>query len=154
MPGYFTGSRSFVTNTGRVNHVRIQLIPKTSVDASAGGPVSLSSGISISSPPGSVVNANTNAVYTGTVKVAAAWIDPTSTSLIDQMPGDLRGITTGGGEAGLQTFGLVAAEITGSSSELLQIASGKKATINFIISTSLSYAILQTSEFTFYCCLC
>ena len=28
MPGYFTGSRSFITNAGRVNHVRIQLIPK------------------------------------------------------------------------------------------------------------------------------
>ena len=141
MPGYFTGSRSFVTNTGRVNHVRIQLIPKTNagtIDASAGGSVTLSSGISISLPAGSVVNASTNAVYTGTVKVAAAWIDPTSTSLADQMPGDLRGITTGGGEAGLQTFGMVAAELTGSNGELLQIAPGKKATINFTIPTSIA----------------
>ena len=141
MPGYFTGSRSFVTNTGRVNHVRIQLIPKTNagnIDASAGGSVTLSSGIKISLPAGSVVNAGTNAVYTGTVKVAAAWIDPTSNVLIDQMPGDLRGITTGGGEAGLQTFGMVAAELTGSSGELLQIAPGKKATINFIIPPAIA----------------
>ena len=141
MPGYFTGSRSFVTNTGRVNHIRIQLIPKTnagSIDATAGGSVTLSSGISISLPTGSVVNASTNAAYTGTVKVAAAWIDPTSNSLTDQMPGDLRGITTGGGETGLQTFGMVAAELTGSSGELLQIAAGKKATINFTIPSSIA----------------
>ncbi len=141
MPGYFTGSRSFVTNTGRVNHVRIQLIPKTNagnIDASAGGSVTLSSGISISLPAGSVVNASTNAVYTGKVNVAAAWIDPTSNSLIDQMPGDLRGITTNGGEAGLQTFGMVAVELSGSSGELLQIAPEKKATINFIIPSSIA----------------
>lgn len=141
LPGYFTGSRSFVTNAGRVNHVRIQLIPKInagSIDAVAGGSVSLASGISISLPAGSVVNASTNAAYTGTVKAAAAWIDPTSVSLADQMPGDLRGITTTGGEAGLQTFGMVAAELTGSSGELLQVAPGKKATVNFIIPASIA----------------
>ncbi|MDB5222644.1 MAG: carboxypeptidase regulatory-like protein [Chitinophagaceae bacterium] len=140
MPGYFTGSRSFITNTGRVNHIRIQLIPKTNagtIDAAAGGSVTLSSGISISLPAGSVVNTSTNAAYTGTVKVAVAWIDPTSRSLTDQMPGDLRGITTIGSETGLQTFGMVAAELTGSSGELLQIAPGKKATVNFIIPASI-----------------
>ena len=141
MPGYFTGSRSFITNTGRVNHIRIQLIPKTNagtIDAVAGGSVTLSSGISISLPAGSVVNAATNAAYTGMVKVAAAWIDPTSVSLTEQMPGDLRGITTTGGEVGLQTFGMVTAELTGSSGELLQIVSGKKATVNFTIPGSIA----------------
>ena len=141
MPGYFTGSRSFVTNPGRVNHVRIQLIPKTNagnIDASAGGSVTLSSGIKISLPAGGVIIAGTKAFYTGTVKVAAAWIDPTSNVLIDQMPGDLRGITTGGGEAGLQTFGMVAVELTGSAGELLQIAPEKKATINFTIPSSIA----------------
>jgi hypothetical protein len=141
MPGYFTGSRSFITNTGRVNHIRIQLIPKTnagSIDAAAGGSVSLSSGISISLQAGSVVNAATNAAYSGTVKVAVAWIDPSSGSLTDQMPGDLRGVTTTGGEVGLQTFGMIAAELTGNSGELLQIATGKKATVNFTIPASLA----------------
>lgn len=141
MPGYFTGSRSFVTNAGRVNHVLIQLIPKTNagnIDAAAGGSVTLSSGIVISLPAGSVVNTSTNTAYTGTIKVAAAWIDPSANTLTEQMPGDLRGITTNGTEAGLQTFGMVAAELTGSGGELLQIAAGKKATVNFTIPVSLS----------------
>jgi len=144
MPGYFTGSRSFITNEGRVNHVLIKLIPKTNagnIDAAAGGSITLSSGIVISLPAGSVVKATNNAAYTGTVKVAAAWINPTSLSINEEMPGDLRGITANRTEAGLQTFGMVAVELTGSSGELLQIAAGKKATINFPIPGSIaSYA--------------
>jgi len=141
MPGYFTGSRSFVTNAGRVNHVLIQLIPKIkagNINAAAGGSVTLSSGIVISLPAGSVVNASTNAAYTGTVNIAAAWIDPTGTVLTEQMPGDLRGIKTDGSEAGLQTFGMVTVELTGSGGELLQIATGKKATLHFTIPVSLA----------------
>ena len=144
VPGYFTGSRSFVTNAGRVNYVRIQLIPKTNIgniDAVTGGTVTLPSGVSVSLPAGSVVNATSGASYTGTVKVAAAWINPVSVALSEQMPGDLRGINSSGGEDGLQTFGMVAVELTGSGGELLQIAMGKKAIVNFPIPASIaSYA--------------
>jgi hypothetical protein len=54
------------------------------------------------------------------------------------MPGDLRGINSAGNEMGLQTFGMVAVELTGSGGELLQIASGKKATVNFSIPSSIA----------------
>ena len=141
VPGYFTGSRSFFTNVGRVNHVRIQLIPKANIgniDAVAGGQIALPSGLGIILPAGSVVNVASGAPYAGTVKVAAAWINPVSAALPEQMPGDLRGITSNGLEAGLQTFGMVAVELTGSGGELLQIATGKKATVNFPVPASIA----------------
>jgi hypothetical protein len=141
MAGYFTGSRSFVTNTGRVNHVRIRLMPKVisgNIDATTGGSVTLSSGIVIKLPAAGVVNASSNTAYTGTVNVAASWIDPTGSALTEIMPGDLRGINSAGNEMGLQTFGMVAVELTGSGGELLQIATGKKATVNFSIPSSIA----------------
>jgi hypothetical protein len=54
------------------------------------------------------------------------------------MPGDLRGINTAGAIKLLQTYGMAAVELTGTSGELLQIASGKKATLSFPLPVSLA----------------
>ncbi len=140
LPGYFKGSRSFVTATGRVHEVRIQLIPKIqsgSFTATAGGTVSLTSALSIIFPGNSIVIAGTSTPYSGQVDVFATWIDPTGNALLKQMPGDLRGITSSGLERGLETFGMMAAELRGSGGQTLAITAGKKATINFPIPTSL-----------------
>jgi hypothetical protein len=145
--GYFTGSRSFLTNSERNNQVRIQLIPKQNsgnINATAGGTVSLSNGITVALPAKAVVKAADSSVYTGTVNLAIAWIDPTSTKLTEQMPGDLRGITTAGDENVLKSFGMAAVELTGSGGELLQIAPGKKATLSFSIPAKLSAAAPTT----------
>lgn len=46
------------------------------------------------------------------------------------MPGDLRGIDDAGELKGLTTYGMTAVELTGTSGELLQIATGKKASLS------------------------
>jgi hypothetical protein len=139
-PGYFKGIKTFMAVGGESAFFRIKLMPKTTsgnINAATGGTVTLSNGLSIKLPAGGTVNAATNSQYTGTVKVSAYWISPTAADLAMIMPGDLRGINTEGSLKLLQTFGMAAVELTGSSGELLQIVNGQKATLTFPIPSSL-----------------
>ena len=139
-PGYFKGIKTYMAKEGKAAFFRIKLIPKTTVgniNASSGGTVTIANGLSIKLPAGGIVNAATNTTYTGTVNVAACWINPTATDLNQIMPGDLRGINTAGSLKLLQTFGMAAVELTGASGELLQIATGQKATLILPIPSSL-----------------
>jgi len=138
--GYFTGSRSIITNASASNYVSIQLIPrvaKGSFAAATGGTIAVQTGDTVSFTGASVVNAATNAGYTGNVHVFATYLDPTDASLFKYMPGDLRGIGTDGKETGLQSFGMMGVELEGDAGEKLQIAAGQKATLSWAIPASL-----------------
>ncbi|HMI77344.1 MAG TPA: hypothetical protein VK484_01055 [Ferruginibacter sp.] len=140
-PGYFKGIKTYIASAGKSAFFRIKLIPRTnagSINASAGGTVTMVSGLTVTLPAAGVVNAATNTAYTGTVNVAAFWINPESADLNKLMPGDLRGIDKDGAMKLLKTFGMAAVELTGSAGELLQIAAGKKATLGLTIPASLS----------------
>lgn len=139
-PGYFKGIKTYMAKEGKAAFFRIKLIPKTNVgniNAASGGTVTLANGLSIKLPAGGIVNAATNAAYTGTVNIAAYWINPTAADLNSIMPGDLRGINTAGSLKLLQTFGMAAVELTGAAGELLQIVSGQKATLTMPVPSSL-----------------
>ena len=140
-PGYFKGIKTYMAKEGKAAFFRIKLIPKTTVgniNAASGGTVTLPNGLSIKLKAGTIVNATTNAQYTGTVNVSAYWINPTAADLNKIMPGDLRGINTDGNLKLLQTFGMAAVELTGSGGELLQIVNGQKATLTMPIPSSLA----------------
>jgi hypothetical protein len=137
--GYFTAYRSFISVAGRINNVRIKMIPKTNsgtFSATSGGNVSISGGAKLVMPANAVTDASGNA-YTGTVNVAMAWIDPSSPDLPFTVMGDLRGITTGNQERGLSTFGMIGVELTGSGGQALKVATGKTAELTFPIPASL-----------------
>lgn len=139
-PGYFTGSRSFVTTAGRIHNVRLKLLPKTntgSFSAAAGGTITISSGGKLVMPANAVTDASGNS-YTGMVNVAMTWIDPTAPNLGEILVGDLRGITTDGQERGLQTFGMMGVEMTGTGGQTLKIATGKTAELSFPIPASIA----------------
>lgn len=139
--GYFKGIRTYIAAEGKSAFFRIKLISKTiagTINGTSGGIITLANGLSISIPTNAVVNAASNTAYTGTVNVAAYWINPTSADLTNTMPGDLRGINTDGNLKLLTTYGMAAVELTGSGGELLQIATGKKVSLNFPIPVSLS----------------
>lgn len=140
-PGYFKGIKTYLAEEGKSAFFRIKLIPKANagtVNATTGGAVTLANGLSVTLPAAAVVNATTLAAYTGTVNVSAYWIDPTAADLPAMMPGDLRGINTAGNARLLITYGMAAVELTGTGGELLQVAPGKKATLNLPIPASLS----------------
>lgn len=137
--GYFTGSRSFVSTAGRIHNVRIKLLPKTNsgnFTGSAGGTINLSGGAKLVMPGNAVNDASGNS-YSGQVNVAMTWIDPSAPNLPEIIVGDLRGITTGGEERGLQTFGMLGVEMTSPGGQALKIAPGKTAELTFPIPASM-----------------
>ena len=139
-PGYFKGIKTYIAAENKAAFFRIKLIRKTNsgtINATSGGNVSLSNGLIVTLPADAVINAGTAVAYTGTVNVASHWIDPTATDLNETMPGDLRGISTDGSLKMLTTYGMAAVELTGSAGELLQIATGKKATLTLTIPASI-----------------
>jgi hypothetical protein len=136
--GYFKGIRNFVTEEGKNNFVKIQLIKQTltGIIASASGGVITTSNATITFPANAFVTA-AGAPYTGNVKVYAAWIDPTAPNLPLVVPGDLRGLNSSNGEYLLKSYGMVGAELKDDNGNPLKIATGKTATISFPIPTSL-----------------
>ena len=139
--GYFKGIKTYIAAEGKPAFLRIKLIPKTiagTVTGNSGGSLVLPNGLSITLPANAIVNAATNAAYTGTVNISAHWLNPTSPDLSNTMPGDLRGINANGDMRLLVTYGMAAVELTGSGGELLQIAPGKKATLSLPIPVSIS----------------
>lgn len=138
--GYFTGSRTFMVNKGNNNFVTIQLIKKEitgTFAGSSGGSVTVPNGGTIHFEAGSVVNSNGNTPYTGAVTVSAFFLNPEAANFRNIMPGALRGISSSGSEVGLQSFGMMAVELTGGGGEKLQLANGKPASIDFPIPNSL-----------------
>jgi hypothetical protein len=139
--GFFKGIKTFIASANKGAFFRIKLIPKISVGSisgTSGGGVTLSSGLTITLPANAVVNAITNAAYPGAVTVFASYINPTSADINNIMPGDLRGLNNDNQLRLLTSFGMAAVELTGAGGELLQIASGKKATLTMPIPTSIS----------------
>jgi hypothetical protein len=138
--GYYSGIKSFITNPGKPNFVKLKLIPKVltgTINALAGGVIITNGGAAIDFPANAFVT-NSGTLYTGSVKVFSKWIDPASSDLVETMPGDLRGITTNGSERLLATYGMVGAELQDASGNQLKLANNIFATINFPIPASLS----------------
>jgi len=140
LTGYFNGYRTFIANDGKETFIRLRLIPKTpvgTINASSGGTVNTSDGASITIPVNSVVTSSNGNAYTGTIHVAAHWLNPTDSSLALNIPGDLLGIDTAGYLKVLETYGMLAVQLTDDAGNLLQITNGKQATLNFPIPASL-----------------
>lgn len=138
-PGYFKGIKTFIAETGHAGFFRIKLLPKTTAgnfDAAAGGTVTLTNGLSIAFPANAVKLA-AGGDYTGQVTVAAQWLNPTSSEIIQTMPGDLRGLDAEGFMRVLTSYGMSATELTGAGGELLQIKDGAKATVTFPIPAAM-----------------
>src|SRR5262245_46290259 len=134
--GFFKTGRTIFTSSGVVNNVVIRLIEKIekgNFQASAGATIQVEPGATVIFPTDAIVNKITNTAYSGTVKVFATYLNPEDPDLSSIMPGNLTGITINNEQKILQTYGMIAVEMEGSSGELLNIASGKQATINFPI---------------------
>ncbi|QEH42976.1 carboxypeptidase-like regulatory domain-containing protein [Chitinophaga sp. XS-30] len=139
--GFFMGTKTFVISANKNNPVAIRLIRKRlagTISGSGGGTVMVpSQGGTINFEANSIVDPVSNAAYTGAVAVSAFFIDPEAADFRDIMPGALRGITANDEETGLQSFGMMAVELTGAAGEQLQLAPGKKATLHFPIPSKL-----------------
>jgi hypothetical protein len=140
--GYFQGYKTVQPQTGKESFVRLKLLPKTNtgtIDAAGGGSVTLTSGARVVLPANGVVLANGGSPYSGTVNVAAHWIDASDIAMHElSMPGDARGVDKEGNLAFVRSFGVLAVELTGSGGQLLQIATGKNATITIPVPATMN----------------
>ena len=133
--GYFKCVRSFVPKTGG-NELQIQLLNKSidgTINSLTGGTVSIQNGSVTLTANGVTLN---NSAYTGNVNVAIKHFDPTSANFNDAMPGSLVGVDNNT-VSGLTSYGMLGVELTDNNGQLLQIASGKTATLTFKVPMSL-----------------
>ena len=138
--GFFKAYRVFSASANNTNFVRLKLIPKTligSVDASTGGSIDLPDNSKITLPASGIVVKSNNQVYSGSVKVYAAVIDPTATDISQIVPGSFQGNDANNYRVILKSYAMLAVELEGNSGEQLQIASGKTAKLRFNIPSSL-----------------
>ncbi|MBK9013347.1 MAG: carboxypeptidase regulatory-like domain-containing protein [Saprospiraceae bacterium] len=138
-PGYFPGSRRFFAIEDAENRVKIELLTKTfshSFDSQIGGTVDVDGGSTITFAPNSIQNAD-GTPFTGTVKVASKWLDPTDPRNLDQMPGNLQGVNLLSEEVVMATYGMIVAELETETGEPLNIGKGKTATIKTPVPASL-----------------
>ena len=138
--GFFKGYRVFSASANNTNFIKLKLVPKTligSIDAANGGSVTLPDNSKVTLPASGVVVKSNNQTYTGSVKVYAAAIDPTSADIAQIVPGSFQGTDANNYRVVLQSFGMLAVDLEGNSGEQLQIASGKTAKLRFTIPSSL-----------------
>jgi hypothetical protein len=137
--GYYTGSRSIITNPGASNFVSIQLVPRvaTSIFASeSGASIAIAAGDTVTFQADAMYNPAAKAHYTGNVQVFANYMSPTDPNLYKYMPGDLRGIGSNGLETALVTYGIMAVQFQDMSGNPLQLTD-HDATLTFAIPDTL-----------------
>lgn len=137
--GFFEGSRRFFPLAGEESRVKIQLLPKSfsqSFESQVGATVETNGGAQVIFPAGAI-RTESGDPYTGTVQVASFWMDPSSPDILEQMPGNLQGISTSADEVALATFGMIAVELQSPTGQKLNIAEGSKATLSMPIPQSM-----------------
>lgn len=138
--GFFTGYRTLVVTAGASYRVQLVLIAKgtsQAFPAASGGTVNMGNGCSIQFPASSMVVQSSGAAYNGAVTISTFFLNPTDSNFNSYMPGDLRGVNSDNNEQLLQSYGMVVAELQGSSGEKLQLAPGKRANITLPIAAAL-----------------
>jgi uncharacterized protein (TIGR02145 family) len=144
-PGFHQASRSFLPLETGSNRVNIQLLPMTQSGnfiASIGGTVT--SGLLQLNFPANAIQLNGQA-YSGTVSVFAQALDPSSTEMFDQMPGELLGGLNDSLRL-LRSFGMASIELRDANMNELQLAEGLSATLIFNIPSSLQADAPETID--------
>jgi hypothetical protein len=135
--GYIHGSRSVVPSNG-TNKVTIMLLEATVV-----GSVSSGSSETITANDGSSVSFDGNFIkedgstYSGSVDVIIHHLDPSDDDMNLQMPGMLYAENEDGAERMLQTLGMLAVELRGTSGEDLNLAEDSTSEIKIPVDASL-----------------
>lgn len=136
--GYFTGSRAEIPNAGRITEMRLTMQSNATthtVNATTGGKISIGSA-SISFPANAFVT-SAGAPYTGTVNVAAKFLDPTSATFYNSFAGDMTATRTDGSQTELLSYGVLRVLIKDDSGNELKLAAGKTATLTYPLAASM-----------------
>lgn len=137
--GYFDGGRAIIPAKEGTSALKIQLLERTIVgnfSGSTGGTINLNEDLILEMPEDVVLNSN-GAGHTGEVQVAANVLNPENLIGLQKMPTDLKGITAGGNEKLLESFGIFNFEWSDANQQKLSIVPGKKIKIRFSVPNGL-----------------
>lgn len=128
-PGFINSSRSLVPVSGinRVTIMMLNMLPSASVNSGVEETVSLLNGTSITLQ-GQYEYENGTA-YSGAVDVILHHLTPSDRNMFNKMPGMLLGANIEDEARVLQSYGMLAVELRGSTGKKLQIAQGSTAEI-------------------------
>ena len=143
LAGYWDCSKGFVPSTTGLNYCSLTMPAKSAtnnISGVSGGTVN-SNGASIIFPANAFVNL-AGAAFVGNVKVSVKHLPTTDVNFGSLIPGgDLLALNAAGQERVLISYGMVGVELFDNSGNEIQLAPGKKATIQLpIASTQLSSA--------------
>lgn len=130
--GYFNGARAAYPSAGKITTVALTLqeakVTQT-VSASAGGKVTVGSA-SVTLPANGFVDAQGRS-YSGSINVAARYLDPLSANFYDSFSGDMAALRADGSSTELVSYGVLRVMLTGSQGQPLNLASGAQATLTY-----------------------
>ena len=135
--GYFTGGTHYFPSEPTATTVEITLLKKDirSFEASIGYEEQLPSGATVMIPASSIHR--NGQVYSGTVNISTVWLNPEDEATFDNMPGALVAQNEIGETQYLQTFGMIAVEMTDDTGQELQLIDGRLAELSFPLSPSI-----------------
>lgn len=130
--GHWQASRKVYPHHNGSHHTRLVLMPKQSagqVNSASGGAVNLGNGLEMNFSADAFEDAAGNP-FTGSVSVAARWLNPEEEGTVQMMPGDLRGVNAANQEVAIASFGIAAVELTGGGQQL-NLREGYPAELKF-----------------------
>jgi hypothetical protein len=137
-PGYFTGSRTLFLEKSTSAHVRISLLPKTfSKSFLSNSNAAIDGGkVKLVFPANAIVDEQGN-LFTGQVKVAMKYLDPSDFSIRNVMPGDLVGLNTSGEMQQLGSYGMAAVELQSNTGAKLNVKAKTEVMLKIEIPQSM-----------------
>ncbi len=130
--GYFTGARAAYPSAGKVTTMLLTLQEAKqirSINASSGGLVTLGAA-SIDLPANGYIDAQGRR-YSGTILVAAKYLDPQAPTFYDSFSGDMAALRTDGSAAELISYGVLRVQLTGWQGQPINLAKGAVATLTY-----------------------
>ena len=137
LAGYFTNYHSIQPFENETSRTRVQLMERIApeqITASSGGSIDVNGGGKVNFEANSFVDED-GTIYTGTVNIYTAYIDPTRPDLAQVMPGNLMALNTANELRLLESFGMINVEMEGEAGQALQINS--PATIEVPVPASI-----------------
>ncbi|MEM9549519.1 MAG: carboxypeptidase-like regulatory domain-containing protein [Bacteroidota bacterium] len=124
--GYFTGSRRFYPTISATGIVNIELIALDIIGSfNSNSETTINhEGMQFDFPPNAIAREDGTS-YSGTVHIAAAYLDPTDEGDLDQMPGDLTGRSVNEELVALKSLGMIAVELLDDAENKLQVKEGQ-----------------------------
>lgn len=131
--GFFPGYRTLIVREHNLHYMQVELLllGLNTYTGSTGDVVQFPEG-TLTFLPSSLLTTD-NAPYAGTVSVHATYIDPISSTIADQMPGDLRGTNLSNKQVGVRAFCMVALQAKTEDDRTLHIDSNKPVTFRIMI---------------------